>query len=112
MNTIGERLREERERLEKTQTEFSTLGGVKKGAQINYEQNKRQPDATYLSAIAAAGADVMYVLTGQHSTDAQAISPRQRALLDNHEHSDDQGKSIIEGTAFMAAQSAQVKKKA
>lgn len=72
MNTIGKRLREEREQLGKSQTEFGTLGGVLKGAQINYEQDKRQPDAAYLAAIAAAGADVLYILTGARSGQTQS----------------------------------------
>lgn len=71
MNSIGERLREERERLGKNQTEFGALGGVQMRAQINYEQNKRQPDAAYLSSIAATGADVLYILTGSRSGQAQ-----------------------------------------
>jgi transcriptional regulator with XRE-family HTH domain len=62
-----ERLREERERLGLSQTEFGQIGGVKKVAQINYEKGVRQPDAAYLAAIAAAGVDVLYVLTGQRS---------------------------------------------
>jgi transcriptional regulator with XRE-family HTH domain len=110
LNTIGERLREEREKSGKNQTEFGALGGVLKGAQINYEQDKRQPDAAYLSSIAADGVDVLYILTGMRSAAVPPISPRQRALLDNYEHSDESGKSIIEGTANLAAQSAKVKR--
>lgn len=34
-----------------------------------------------------------------------ALSQRQRALLDNYEHADEAGKTIIEGTASLAAQS-------
>lgn len=63
-------------------------------------------------ALAAAGADVLYILTGVHNAAAQPISPRQRALLDNYEHSDEKGKTIIEGAANLAAESAQLKKKA
>lgn len=111
LNTFGERLREEREKSGKSQSEFGALGGVLKGAQINYEQNKRQPDAAYLSSIAENGIDVLYILTGTRNAAAQPISPRQRALLDNYEHSDEKGKTIIEGTANLAAESAQLKKK-
>jgi transcriptional regulator with XRE-family HTH domain len=64
MTTFFERLREERLRLGLNQTEFGTLGGVQKDAQLKYEAGKRKPDADYLSAIAAAGADVTYILTG------------------------------------------------
>jgi len=67
LDTFGERLRTERERLGLSQAAFGELGGVQKVAQINYEKGKRHPDAEYLAAIAAAGVDVLYVLTGQHS---------------------------------------------
>lgn len=65
MDTIGSRLKEERERLALSQTAFGDLGGIKKLAQINYEKNGRSPDAVYLAAIANAGADVWYILTGE-----------------------------------------------
>ncbi len=61
------RLREERERLGFSQEAFGVLGGVQKRAQINYEKGERHPDSAYLAAIAAAGADVLYILTGQRA---------------------------------------------
>ena len=61
------RLREERERLGFSQEAFGALGGVQKRAQINYEKGERHPDSAYLAAIAAAGADVLYILTGQRT---------------------------------------------
>lgn len=64
MSTISDRLREERLRLDLVQPELADLGGVGKQSQINYESGKRQPDADYLARIAAAGADVNYILTG------------------------------------------------
>ena len=123
-----ERLREERERLGLSQEKFGAIGGVLKRAQINYEKGERHPDSTYLTAIAAAGADVLFILTGQRmgysmsqsqSTGAALVAaesktaygavrgtqltPRQAALLDNYEHTDEQGKQIIEAAAFAAA---------
>lgn len=64
---IGIRLREERERLGMTQESFGQAGGVLKRALIRYEKGERAPDATFLAALAAAGADVLYVLTGERS---------------------------------------------
>jgi len=49
------------------QAAFGDLGGVGKQSQTNYESGKRLPDADYLSAIAKAGADVLYILTGERS---------------------------------------------
>ncbi|MDP2202293.1 MAG: helix-turn-helix transcriptional regulator [Methylicorpusculum sp.] len=86
MSTIGSRLREERERLNLSQSLFGDLGGVKKQAQLKYEKDDRSPDADYLSAIALAGVDISYVLTGIKSG-AGASNPREVALLDNYRHS-------------------------
>ena len=86
---ISDRLREDRERLGLNQVEFGSIGGVKKLAQINYEKGERHPDSAYLAAIAAAGADVLYILTGQRAGGAsappppRAVSEGDRILLDN-----------------------------
>jgi transcriptional regulator with XRE-family HTH domain len=64
MDEIGDRLRTERERLGLSQTEFAAMGGVNRNAQGNYELGKRQPDALYLSLVAAHGVDVQFVVTG------------------------------------------------
>ena len=69
---ISERLREERERLGKTQPEFGALAGVKKQAQLRYEKGERSPDAAYLSAAASSGVDVLYVLTGRREKQPMA----------------------------------------
>lgn len=75
MNTVGSRLLKERERLGKSQTEMAEQGGVKKNAQINYEKDKRSPDADYLTRIANAGADVNYILTGRRGGEAVNEAP-------------------------------------
>ena len=86
---ISDRLREERERLGMNQVDFGAVGGVKKLAQINYEKGERSPDSAYLAAIAAAGADVLYILTGQRAGGAaappppRAVSEGDRILLEN-----------------------------
>lgn len=61
------RLREERLRLGMDQATLGGHGGVKALAQRNYENGKRFPDARYLSAVAAVGVDVLYVITGQRA---------------------------------------------
>lgn len=60
----GDRLRNERLRMGLNQDEMAAAGGVKKGTYWNYEKNERAPDAAALTAWAAAGVDVQYVLTG------------------------------------------------
>jgi len=64
---IGQRLKEERERLRLTQTTFGTMAGVVLRTQVNYESGVRWPDAGYLHAIAQHGVDILYVVTGKRS---------------------------------------------
>ena len=79
MVNIGDRLKEERERLRMTQESFSVAGGAGKRAYIRYEQGERLPDAGFLAALSASGVDVLYVLTGRRS--ATALSPEEQTLL-------------------------------
>ena len=58
------RLREERERLGLNQEALAEMGGVKKLAQHKYEKGENSPTVAYLQAVAAAGVDVVYALTG------------------------------------------------
>ena len=69
MDGYGERLRAERVRLGLKSMELAQIGNVGAVAQSNYERGKRHPDSVYLAAIAAAGVDVQYVLTGQRSAE-------------------------------------------
>ena len=91
MSELGRRLREERKRLGLSQTELGAHGGVSKDSQLNYENGSRSPDANYLIAIASVGVDVTYLLTGARVGQAD-LSPEERALLDNYQHADEQGR--------------------
>ncbi|MGE4314576.1 XRE family transcriptional regulator [Acinetobacter sp.] len=62
--TIGQRLREERERLGYTQPAFAELASTTKKSQIDYEKDLTQPKAGYLASIASVGADISYIVTG------------------------------------------------
>ncbi len=64
MEGIGSRLRAERKRLELSQQAMGAVGGIEANAQGLYERGKRFPNAGYLSLIAKAGVDVLYVITG------------------------------------------------
>lgn len=80
--SIGERLREERSRLGLSQAQLGEIGGVQKQAQLKYEKGDRQPDALYLEAVAAAGVDVLYVLTGKPVPAATpAVTSYERATV-------------------------------
>lgn len=79
MDTIGSRLRVERERIGLTQDALASHGGIKKRALINYEQGERTPDGEFFSAVANVGIDVLYVLTGQRS--AAHLSTDEQHLI-------------------------------
>ncbi|EHD22627.1 MULTISPECIES: transcriptional regulator [Brenneria] len=79
---IGERLREERERLGLSQPAMGEIGGVKKLTQLNYEKGERFPDASYLAALAKFGLDVQYVVTGVRAS--AALPDDELELINNY----------------------------
>jgi len=66
--SISNRLKEERQRLAKSQREFAAAIGCAKTTQCNYEQGHRSPDAEYLAAAHDEGIDILYVITGRRAT--------------------------------------------
>ncbi|MBI2278185.1 MAG: helix-turn-helix transcriptional regulator [Dechloromonas sp.] len=80
--SIGDRLREERQRLDLNQTQLGEQGGVTKKTQMLYEAGERFPDAAYLASIAEAGADIRYIVTGLREGPApESLSTDERELL-------------------------------
>lgn len=79
--SIGERLKEVREALKLSQTEFAQIAekagvpGATRQSQAKYEKGQAAPSAAYLAAIAAAGVDVLYILKGQHAGVAATPAP-------------------------------------
>lgn len=95
MRSIGEVLKEERQRLGMNQDDFAAVGGLKRRAQTLYEQNERAPDAVYLRALAAIGVDVYYILTGERLP--SAVTSDERELLDGYRNLDVRGKAGVLG---------------
>lgn len=79
MSSFGERLRNERKRMNLTQTEFANLGGYQKNAQGDYESDEKSPSAAVLLKLMEAGVDVGYLFYGVR-TDLTA-SPQITAIL-------------------------------
>ncbi|RPT94569.1 helix-turn-helix domain-containing protein [Pseudomonas aeruginosa] len=111
--SFGERLRAERERLGFSQQELADICGVTMRTQRNYEKGDRQPDASYLAALAKAGGDVLFFLTGQRqATATTALSEQQDApltreeqvLLDNFRHCSPDTRAAIKATSDALAQ--------
>lgn len=62
--SIGNRLKEERERLGLNQTELGDIGKASRKTQFSYESDASSPSADYLERLYKAGVDVGYVITG------------------------------------------------
>lgn len=91
--SIGDRLRAERERLSLTQEQFAEIGGASKRAQAGWEKGEQVPNAEFLASVAAAGVDVLFVITGQRTPRAaDALAPDEAALIDNYKHADEEGR--------------------
>ncbi|WP_102292447.1 helix-turn-helix domain-containing protein [Janthinobacterium sp. AD80] len=95
MRSIGEILKEERQRLGMNQEDFAAVGGLKRRAQTLYEQDERAPDALYLRALAGIGVDVHYILTGERLQ--SAVTSDERELLDGYRSMDVRGKAGVLG---------------
>ncbi|MFZ1327029.1 MAG: helix-turn-helix transcriptional regulator [Candidatus Contendobacter sp.] len=101
------RIREERERLNLSQAQIAEKCGVSREIWGRYERGQAVPGGEVLFALAMAGADVQYIITGQRSN--AALPQREAALLDNYRHTDDRGKRVIEQTAFVVAEPFEVR---
>ena len=114
-SSIGERLREVREGMGKTQSDFAEIAavagvpGATRQSQAKYEKGLAAPTAAYMAAIAAAGADVLYVITGQRSggyVPPPALKPDEAALVDNYRHSPASEQALLRQTSAAFARSA------
>lgn len=99
-----ERLKSEREALGLSQQVLAERTGVSLRSQQNYESGSRVPDAEYLAAIAAVGADVLYVLTGLRAPAASAADAVEQALLDSFRRCKPEARvKLIQDAALLAA---------
>lgn len=81
--SIGERLRVERKRLNFSQQEFGSIGGVTRNSQAKYERGETVPDVNYLEKIGEVGADLFYLMTGDRIDDQPEADPEQFEQLLN-----------------------------
>ncbi|MDF0732337.1 helix-turn-helix transcriptional regulator [Pseudomonas entomophila] len=101
---IGERLKEERERLCLNQTEFAARAGASKNTQYNYEKGERSPDANYLIAAAGHGVDVLYVLTGERKREVSgSLTASEANVLACYRKLSPADQSVLERTAVALA---------
>jgi len=104
-------------RLGMTQDSFAEMAGVSKRALANYESGDRKPDSDFLTALAAHGVDVLYVLTGQRTPTSHLsvvpdppprpdVNAEEARLLSDFRLCDAQGKAVIRAASRAAAQAA------
>lgn len=81
---IGGRLKEERERLGYSQSEFAALVGVTRKTLFGYESAERFPAGDALAGWLDEGLDVIYVLSGQRkpAVPTQNLPPDEQLLLE------------------------------
>lgn len=103
--TIGKRLREEREKLGLNQTDFAAIGGVGRKSQFNYEDDERRADTAYLAAIAAAGADVRYIITGERDAPPpEVLSTAEQMLVENFRRCGKEAQAnLLQSSTLLAA---------
>ena len=126
MNTLGARLKAERLRLGLTQSTFAVSCGAQKTSQINYEADRRSPDAAYLAQAAGLGVDVLFVLTGHRAPPAEelqappvqvvhtggsafVLTAEEAALVDNFRHASDEGRRALEAASAALSQPERLK---
>lgn len=79
---LGERLKEERFRIDMQQIAFAEACGVSRGGLLKWEKGESAPNATALAAMDALGIDVLYVVTGRRScTSEDTLAPAEKELL-------------------------------
>lgn len=107
--SLGERLKEERNRLGFNQTEFAELVGASYKSQLRWEKDESAPGADALGVWAGIGLDVLYVVTGQrsvllsHDLDIPKMSSERQELMDAFdEMTPEQRRAILEvGKVFV-----------
>lgn len=108
--TLGDRLRLERNLLGMSQEEFGRSCGVVRETQGRYEDGTRSPNADYLLCAHRLGADVTFLITGERrgQTGALPTTPppapvRDPAAPDDSGHpAESKGEAARAGAAWRA----------
>lgn len=92
----GERLKEERFRIDMQQIDFAEACGVSRGALLKWEKGEAAPNAMALAVMDTLGIDVLYVVTGRRSTDSETrLVPAEQALLAAWRNSSIKGRALL-----------------
>lgn len=105
MNSIGRRLKEERESLALSQSEFAELVGASRRTAIAWEKGDSSPTGVQLSVLADHGFDVLYILTGKRTGEPVPLKPDESALLENYRAASAENKDHMKAVGAAFAQS-------
>lgn len=98
--SFGERLRTERLRIGMQQLELADACEVARKTLSVWEKGEQTPNAAVLARMAAAGIDVLYVVTGQRAGESEAtLAPAERALLAAWRESGEKGRAALTAVA-------------
>ena len=101
---MGERIKEERERLGFNQTDFATLASATRKTLFNWESGSAAPNAIVLAAWARLGLDVLYVVTGEKQKALPTADPAELLLLENYRRCGMQARqNLIQTSALLAS---------
>lgn len=101
--TIGERLREERERLGMSQPAFAALAGTTKQTLFSWESGKTAPDGLQLAALGTHEVDILYVVMGVRDPGKPALDVAEKVLLDSYRRCSPEGQATLVQTAALLA---------
>ncbi|QRY30567.1 helix-turn-helix transcriptional regulator [Variovorax sp. PDNC026] len=91
---VGERLKEERDRLGWSQATLAETAGASRRAVVAWEGGATVPGADALAVLAPHGFDVLYIVVGRRSGPVESrLTPDEAALLDNYQHSNEEGRA-------------------
>jgi transcriptional regulator with XRE-family HTH domain len=91
-----------------SQAAMGELGGVTQRTQLSYELGERMPDVAYLQNLIGhcrqlgSPIDLLYLITGEISNDADLLSRDERFLIDAYRKAPSVGKEFIRHAAGMA----------
>lgn len=104
---IYSRLKQERERLGLTQPALAELAGAAKRTVVDWEKGASSPTAVQLAALAAAGADALYIVTGarsQAAAEVDLLPSDERVLVDAYRRCNAEARrNLIQTAALLSA---------
>ncbi|MBN8637945.1 MAG: helix-turn-helix domain-containing protein [Anaerolineae bacterium] len=108
---IGERLRDERNRLGLSQPALGEIAGAAKRTVIDWEKGASSPTAAQLAQLARAGVDPTYVLTGVRAVARAGLEQAEidafNQLIDDFFELDTSGRdSVLRMVSALAAAAA------